>query len=78
MSPLDTWPARALRSPYTWSAKRREDDPKLRLALDEEAFPINAAADEGHRYLDSVLNSADAVLDSVLGTGRTRPSPGLY
>ena len=58
------------------ATERRKDDPKLRLALDEEAVQVNAAADNGHRYLDKALNSADAVLDAVLGTGRTRPLQG--
>ena len=57
-------------------SERREDDTKLRLALDEEAVPVNADTDEGYRYLERALNSADAVLDSVLGTGRTRPLQG--
>ena len=58
------------------AAKRREDDTKLHLALDEEAVPVNADTDEGYRYLERALNSADAVLDSVLGTGRSRPLRG--
>ena len=57
-------------------SERREDDTKLHLALDEETFPVNAATDEGYRDLDRVLNSADAVLDAVLGTGRSRPLRG--
>ena len=57
-------------------SERREDDTKLHLALDEEAVPVNADTDEGYRYLERALNSADAVLDSVLGTGRSRPLRG--
>ena len=58
------------------TSERREDDTKLRLALNEEAVLVNAATDEEFRDLARVLNSADVVLDSVLGTGRSRPLRG--
>ena len=74
----------AARHLHAWGAKvlvylcqdRREPDPKMDI-LHEQGLPIiPASQDKGLVQLKKVLGSAHMVIDSVLGTGRSRPIEG--
>ena len=72
----------AARYLYDWGAKvsiflaaqRQADDPNLKLVRERNITCIDAAQDR----LDELLSSADAVIDALFGTGRSRPLGGIF
>ena len=69
---------------HAWGARvtaylcleRREPDPKLALLRQQGPTVIKASEDKGFVGLRSALDRAHMVVDSVLGTGQTRPIKG--
>ncbi|MBI2847272.1 MAG: NAD(P)H-hydrate dehydratase [Chloroflexi bacterium] len=55
---------------------RPENDPNLRLALERKIPFKSASEDPKLEDLKRVLDSAELVVDAVLGTGRSRPLEG--
>ncbi len=76
----------AARHLHDWGAKvslylcghRAEGNANLGLALERGIPCIDAARDEGLTQLDEMVASADAVVDALFGTGRSRPLSGLF
>ena len=74
----------AARHLHQWGARpiaylalgRREPDPKLVSTRDAGVPVLRASDDPGLVKLKSALGSAHMVVDSVLGTGRSRPIEG--
>lgn len=58
------------------AANRPDVDPKLRLALSEGAQRLSLSDDKGLKALEGLMASSDAVVDAILGTGRSRPITG--
>ncbi|MFQ5872734.1 MAG: NAD(P)H-hydrate epimerase, partial [Dehalococcoidia bacterium] len=58
-------------------APRPEADPNLRLILDREITPEQAQDDSELQGLRRILDTAEIVVDAVLGTGRSRPIGGV-
>lgn len=56
--------------------QRPTADPKLELAADAGVRIAKASQDAERAELDRLLDSAQVVVDSVLGTGRSRPIEG--
>ena len=56
---------------------RRDSDPKLAMAANAGVRVLRASDDAGLLGLKSALGSAHAVIDSLLGTGRSRPVGGV-
>ena len=56
--------------------RRTEVDPKLDLARSHEVAVLDLADGEGLDQLDALLARSRLVIDSVLGTGRSRPLTG--
>ena len=71
----------AARHLQRWSAEvtayvlipRRDEDPKLKLAL-EYGVQVLSAKDDS---VDALLARSDLVIDAVLGTGKARPLEGI-
>ena len=55
---------------------RRDEDPKLTLALEYGVHVLSAKDDSTVKDLDAMLARADLVIDAVLGTGKARPLEG--
>ncbi len=71
---LISWGARAA---VCIVGERPEDDPKLRLVLRQGAPVIHAGRDDWIPRLRDALAHSDIAIDSLLGTGRSRPIEGL-
>ena len=56
---------------------RPADDPKLRLAEDEEVTVKSSSDDPNLKALDAEMARSRLVIDAVLGTGRARPLEGV-
>jgi len=52
---------------------RQEDDPNLRLVKERDIVSIEVTGGEDLAGLDDRLSSATAVVDALLGTGKSRP-----
>jgi hydroxyethylthiazole kinase-like uncharacterized protein yjeF len=72
---LNEWGANV--SVYLLS-KRPETDPNLKLVREREIACIEADQDEIYTQLGELLSSADTVIDSILGTGQSRPLKGVF
>ena len=59
------------------TTNRPIDDPNLTRALFEGTQTFNANEDNGLKTLKRVLHSSNVVLDTILGTGRSRSISGL-
>jgi NAD(P)H-hydrate epimerase len=59
-------------------SQRPEADPNYRLAQERGFQLTQAAQDESLVSLDRALSSADAVIDALFGTGKTRPIDGIF
>ena len=59
-------------------SQRPEADPNYRLAQERGFQLTQAAQDEGLVSLDRALLLADAVIDALFGTGKTRPIDGIF
>jgi NAD(P)H-hydrate epimerase len=70
---LGDWGARV--SLYL-SSQRLPNDPNLALVLERGISCIKAAQDESLGRLGELLSSADAVVDALFGTGKSRPIRG--
>ena len=57
--------------------RNRQDDPKLRLALEAQVRPILASDDPDLKALQGELAHSRLVIDAVLGTGHARPLEGF-
>ena len=76
----------AARYLHDWGAKvslylfsqRPPDDPNLKLVQERSLTCIEAAQDENLGRLDELLSSADAVIDALFGTGKSRPLGGIF
>ncbi len=76
----------AARHLHDWGAKvslylfsqRPPDDPNLKLVQERSLTCIEAAQDENLGRLDELLTSADAVIDALFGTGKSRPLGGTF
>jgi NAD(P)H-hydrate epimerase len=55
---------------------RRDPDPRLEAAVRRGVRAVEASSDDGLARLAEALESAHMVVDSVLGTGRSRPIEG--
>ena len=55
---------------------RSETDPNLRLLLARDLQPVAGYEDSGLQSLHGILDTAEIVVDAVLGTGRSRPIEG--
>ncbi len=72
---LHDWAAQVQVYLYT---NRRTEDPNLQAVIDR-GIPFHIAEeDPEQKALLEMLHSADAVLDAILGTGRTRTIQGVY
>ena len=56
--------------------RRRQEDPKLMMALDSGVTAVSATDDADMKTLDMELARSRLVIDGVLGTGHTRPLEG--
>jgi NAD(P)H-hydrate epimerase len=70
---LDTWGARV--DVYI-CRDRRTPDPKLDVVRDKGISSTLASDDPGLSHLKNSLSNAHVVIDSILGTGRSRPIEG--
>ncbi|MBN1136524.1 MAG: NAD(P)H-hydrate dehydratase [Anaerolineae bacterium] len=61
---------------YLWKP-RPADDPNLILAQERSIPCLCSADDKGHKTLRKALNSADIIVDALLGTGASRPIEGM-
>ena len=76
----------AARHLHDWGAKvslylfseRPPDDPSLKLVRERSMTCIEAAQDESMGKLDELLASANAVIDALFGTGKSRPLRGIF
>ncbi len=76
----------AARHLHDWGAKvslyllsqRPPDDPNLKLVLECGVTCIEVTQDENLNRLDELLLSANAVIDALFGTGKSRPLSGIY
>ncbi|MDD5039264.1 MAG: NAD(P)H-hydrate dehydratase [Dehalococcoidales bacterium] len=76
----------AARYLHDWGAKvslylfgqRTPDDPNLKLVRDRSLPSLEAMRDEKMEGLDNLLASADAVIDAIFGTGKSRPLDDIY
>ncbi len=76
----------AARYLHDWGAKvslylfsqRPLDDPNLKLVRERSLTCIEAAQDENLGRLDELLASANAVIDALFGTGKSRPLRGIF
>jgi hydroxyethylthiazole kinase-like uncharacterized protein yjeF len=57
-------------------ARKKKNDPKLKLVKERDIECIEAAKDEGLSRCSESLASADAVIDALFGTGTARPFSG--
>lgn len=72
---LHDWAAQA--QLYLYS-NRRAEDPKLQAGIERGVPSQVAEEDPEQKVLSQMLHSADAVVDAILGTGRTRTIQGVY
>jgi len=76
----------AARHLHDWGAKvslclfsqRPSDDPNLKLVQERGMTCIEVAQGENLDGLDELLTSANAVIDALFGTGRSRPLRGVF
>ncbi len=76
----------AARHLHDWGAKvnlylfsqRPPDDPNLKLVQKRGMTCIEATQDKNLGRLDGLLASANAVIDALFGTGRSRPLRGIF
>lgn len=76
----------AARHLHDWGAKvslclfsqRPQDDPNLKLVQERGMTCIEVAQGENLDRLDELLTSANAVIDALFGTGRSRPLDGIF
>ena len=59
-------------------SQRPPDDPNLKLVQERGMACIEAAQDENLGRLDELLTSANAVIDALFGTGKSRPLGGIF
>ena len=55
---------------------RPDHDPKMELALQYGVSVVDASDDPELRDLDLLISQSDLIVDSILGTGRSRPLTG--
>jgi hydroxyethylthiazole kinase-like uncharacterized protein yjeF len=72
---LHDWGARV--SLYLLS-QRPPDDPNLKLVQERKITRVEATQDENLSQLDELLSSANAVIDAIFGTGKSRPLGGIF
>ena len=58
--------------------ERAPDDPNLKLILKSGVTCVSIAKDADLNKFDELLASADAVIDAIFGTGRSRPLQGVF
>ncbi len=76
----------AARHLHDWGAKvslyllsqRPPDDPNLKLVLERGVTCIEVTQNENLNRLDELLSSANAVIDALFGTGKSRPLRGIF
>jgi len=76
----------AARHLHDWGAKvsvclsnqRPANDPNLELVQEREITCIDATQEKNLDGLDELLESADAVIDALFGTGKNRPLGGIF
>lgn len=59
-------------------AQRSPDDPNLRLVQERKISCIDVTQPGGTGSLEKELKSADAVIDALFGTGKSRPLSGVF
>ena len=72
---LHDWGARV--SLYLFS-ERPPDDPNLKLVQERGVNCVEAAQDKNLDRLKELLPSANAVVDALFGTGKSRPLDGIF
>jgi len=72
---LHDWGARV--SLYLFT-QRPPDDPNFKLVQERGISYIEITQDENLSKLDELLLSADAVIDALFGTGKSRPLRGVF
>lgn len=55
---------------------KQNDQQKIRLAREQDVLITSHSNDKDFRKLESEIRSSDAIMDAVLGTGRSRPLDG--
>ena len=76
----------AARHLHDWGAKvslylfsqRTPDDPNFNLVQERGITCVEVTQDEGLDRLDELLSSANAVIDAMFGTGKSRPLRGIF
>ncbi|MFC1952036.1 NAD(P)H-hydrate dehydratase [Chloroflexota bacterium] len=76
----------AARHLHDWGAKvslylfsqRLPDDPNLKLVQEQGITCLEAVHDENLNRLNELLSSANAVIDALFGTGKSRPLSGIF
>ena len=76
----------AARHLHDWGAKvslylcsqRPPDDPNLKLVQERGITGIDATQEENLNQLDELLESANAVIDALFGTGKSRSLRGIF
>ncbi|MBE9482421.1 MAG: NAD(P)H-hydrate dehydratase [Chloroflexi bacterium] len=76
----------AARYLHDWGAKvslyllsqRPPDDPNLKLVQERKITCIEVTQDENLDRLNELLSSANAVIDALFGTGKSRPLGGIF
>ncbi len=58
--------------------QRSADDSNLKQVQERSIVCVEATQDESMGWLDSFLESADAVVDALFGTGKSRPLSGVF
>lgn len=59
-------------------SQRPDDDENLKRVQGKNITCIEAAGDKKLEKFDSLLASADCIIDALLGTGKMRPLQGIY